>query len=83
MVELGIFDRDIAVCDKSLEAKDGSIIIAYYLGGFTIKEFKENPPRLVAYDGKSTTYPIDEASDFEYFGTVTNVIRSLRPKRSN
>lgn len=78
MIHKGIFDGDVAVCDKSIEAKDGSVIIAMYNGGFTIKELKLAPLRLVAYDVNSTVYEISEGDDFEVFGVVTNVIRSLK-----
>ncbi len=37
MIEAGICDGDIAVIDRSVEAEDGDIIVAYVNNEFTIK----------------------------------------------
>ena len=38
MIDAGYSPGDILVVDKSLEAQDGDIVVAYVDGGFTIKE---------------------------------------------
>lgn len=74
----GIQHDDIAVVDKSVHPREGSVVVAYYQGGFTIKALHFNPLRLVAFDGKDTVYPISEGDEFEVFGCVVSIVRSLK-----
>jgi DNA polymerase V len=43
MRELGIFDGDLLVVDRSLAATDGSVIIAVLDGEFTVKKLVQTP----------------------------------------
>jgi DNA polymerase V len=79
MVGAGIHDNDLLVVDKSLEARDGSIVIAIVAGEFTVKRLKikagnisllpENP----AYDA----IKILPEMEFEIWGVVSSVIRKI------
>lgn len=37
MIDVGIYDGDIAVIDRSIEATDGDVVVGYVNGEFTIK----------------------------------------------
>lgn len=78
MVGKGMYDGDIVVVDKSLSPKDRDVVVAYYRGGFTIKEFHRSPLKLVAYDTRNTEYLIGEGDDFEIFGVVVGLVRPLK-----
>ena len=40
MIGLGINDGDIAVIDRSIEAEQGDIVVAYINGEFNVKQFR-------------------------------------------
>ena len=42
MIGAGIFDGDLLVVDRSIEAKPGDIVVAVVDGEFTIKRFRRN-----------------------------------------
>ncbi len=82
MENAGIFDRDIVVIDKSLEAKNGDVVAAFVDGGFTLKEFRMDP------DGKSAwlipaseefqPIHVTEENNFIIWGVLTYAIHKLR-----
>ena len=41
MIDAGIFEGDILVVDRSIEAKDGMIVVACVDGEFTVKTLKK------------------------------------------
>jgi len=77
MTGAGIFPGDILVVDRSLEAQDGSVVIAILDGDFTVKRLRlrngcawlapENPAYKPIKVGKD--------SDFRVWGLVTASIR--------
>ena len=79
MEEAGIFDGDLLVVDRSLEAKTGSIVIAYLNGELTVKAVERRGPRLrlVAASERFPAIEITQDMDFEVWGVVTHVVRQL------
>lgn len=81
MVEAGIYDSDVLVVDRSIDAEHGDIVVAAVGGEFTVKELCTRPslmllPRNPAYK------PIrpNNGEELSIFGVVTNVIRQMRRK---
>ena len=79
MIGAGIHDGDLLVVDRSLEAKDGRVVIAAINGELTVK-------RLVLKKGKAWLEPenpayqpisFNEEDDVRLWGVVTNVIHPL------
>lgn len=75
----GIYDGDILIVDRSIEARNGKVIIAAVDGQLTVK-------RLVIKNGKSWLWPenlkyppieICDENNIVIWGVVTNVVHSL------
>ena len=79
MIDMGIYPDDLLVVDRSLEAKDGDIIVCSIFGEFTVKELCCEPtPKLIAHNPDFPDIDITDESDFEVFGVVTNTIRNIK-----
>lgn len=80
MTGAGITSGDIAVVDKSLEARSGDIVVAAVEGDFTLKRLKRqgNEAWLVAEHPGYEPIPLHEATDASLWGVVTYVIHHLR-----
>ncbi|MEO3679005.1 translesion error-prone DNA polymerase V autoproteolytic subunit [Rheinheimera fenheensis] len=81
MIEAGIYDGDVLVVDRSIDAEHGDIVVAAVGGEFTVKELCTRPslmllPRNPAYK------PIRprNGEELDIFGVVTNVIRQMKRK---
>ena len=75
MEEAGICDGDIAVIDRSVEAADGDIVVAYVNGEFTIKRLdlshqSEGYIELQPANSKYAPIRIDSIATFEVWGVV-------------
>ncbi len=80
MMDKGVFPDDLLVVDKSLEPKNGSIVVAILNGEFTLKEFYQDLSKKIFLKPANKNYPTIEIKiedDFEIWGVVTNVIRSV------
>ncbi|MEI6806523.1 MAG: translesion error-prone DNA polymerase V autoproteolytic subunit [Myxococcaceae bacterium] len=79
MINVGIFEGDLLIVDKSLEAKNGSIVVAIIQGEFTVKKLvlKGDKIFLVPENPNHQSVEIRDAMHFEVWGVVTNVIHSL------
>lgn len=80
MIDAGINDGDIAVIDKSREAHNGSIVVAYINNEFTIKYLdtthkEEGYIELRPANDKYKPIRIDEGDDFEVWGVVVYTIK--------
>lgn len=75
----GILDGDIVAVDKSLEVKSGDKIVAFIDGAFTLKKFVKNGDQgmLVPENPKYQPIPVDESNDFQIWGVVIAVVRTL------
>lgn len=79
MVGVGIHDNDILVVDRSLEARDGSIIIAVLNGELTVKRLRYKGTRVFLFP-ENPLYPeilIQEEMTFLVWGVVTAAIHQF------
>jgi DNA polymerase V len=79
MVGDGIYDGDIAVVDKGLEATHNDIIIARLNDAFTIKRFVQEGGITALLPSNPHYQPllITQETDFEVWGVVRGVVRVL------
>jgi DNA polymerase V len=79
MTGAGINSGDILVVDRSLEAKNRSIIVAVVSGEFTVKRLikKGDSCQLVAENANYQAIEVTPAMDFEVWGCVTSVIHQV------
>jgi DNA polymerase V len=79
MKDLGIFDGDILVVDKSLEAVSGSVVVAIVHDEFTVKTLKLRGGKayLVPANSAFKDIEITPEMDCEVWGVVNSVIRKL------
>lgn len=81
MIDAGIFPGDILVVDRSLRACHGDIVIAVLDGEFTVKELALRPkPALIPRNSAFTPITLNDESELEIFGVVTNSVRDMRNK---
>ncbi len=83
MIDAGIADGDIAVIDRSLEARDGDIVVAYVNEEFTIKYLdlkhqKDGYIELRPANKKFVPIRIEVGDDFEIWGVVAWTIKHWR-----
>ena len=83
MMNAVINDGDIAVIDRSIEAQDGDIIVAYINNEFTIKYLDlthkgEGYIELQPANPNYTAIRIDQDDNFEVWGVVVYTIKNWR-----
>ena len=85
MIDAGIFEGDLLVIDKSLNAKHNDIVVAAVNNEFTVKRLCTNQGiRLIA---ENTSYaPIELTGEMEFaiWGVVTGMVRKFwetKPKK--
>ena len=76
MIGSGIYDGDLMVVDRSLEAKSNSVVVAVIDGEFTVKKiYKKNNQIYLLPDNKNyNPIHIKEDMDFQIWGIVTHSI---------
>lgn len=82
MKDAGIYDGDRVIIDRAVEAHDGSIIVAFLNGEFTIKylDLKHKKDGYIELRPANPAYPVFkvEAGDtFEVWGVVIHLIRTF------
>lgn len=79
MVDAGIYEGDILVIDRSVEARNGDIVLAYLDGEFTIKRlrFKEGLPELHP-ENEAADYPVIQPGPYDDFAVEGVVMWNLR-----
>ena len=80
MVGSGIHSGDVVIVDRSLEPRNGSVIIAVLNGELLIRRLQilENSKRLLVPDSKKLgSIEISDASGFSVWGVVTFVIHTV------
>lgn len=72
----GIYDGDLLVVDRSLQGKQGDIVVACLNGKFTVKRLQDRGGRfyLQAENSNYSEIPIREGDEFSCWGKVTYVI---------
>ena len=80
MVRVGINNGDILIIDRSLNARDGDIIIALLHGEFTVKQLSivNGIFFLIPKNPRYSPLKISEDMDFEIWGVVIYSIRKHR-----
>ena len=80
MVRAGIYHGDILIIDRSLDARDGDIIIAVLHGEFTVKQLSiiDNTFFLIPQNPQYSPVEISGDMDFEIWGVVIYSIRKHR-----
>lgn len=79
MKNAGIHSGDLLVVDRSLEAKDGNIVIAVIDGELLVKRLKliKNKYYLLPENSNFKPIEITETMSFEVWGVVSTVIHPL------
>jgi len=79
MINVGIFDGDLLVIDRSIEPADGKIVLGVLNGEFTIKRIsiKKSKLYLVPENEKFKTIEITPEMDFKSWGVVTYAIHRV------
>ena len=77
MINAGIGDGDLIVIDKSIEPKDGSIVVCVIDGEFTVKRFRKINGEifLMPENEKYKAIKITDENDFRVWGIVTYTIK--------
>ena len=80
MVQSGIHHGDILIIDRSLNARNGDIIVALLYGEFMIKQLSiiKDTFFLVPKNSEYSPLKISDDMDFEIWGVVTYSIRKHR-----
>ncbi len=81
MRDMGIFENDIVVIDKSLDAKNGDIVVAVLNGAYTLKKLSigaNKRPTLMPKNDDFSDIEMQEADELSIWGVVTFVVRSVR-----
>ncbi|WP_297069265.1 LexA family transcriptional regulator [uncultured Duncaniella sp.] len=83
MIDAGICDGDIAVIDRSVEAEDGDIIVAYVNNEFTIKylDLSHRHQGYIELRPANPTFNpirISSADDFKVWGVVVWTIKKWK-----
>lgn len=83
MIDAGIADGDIAVIDRSLQAVNGDIVVAFIDSEFTIKyldltHLSEGYIELRPANGKYSPIRIDTTDNFRVWGVVVWTIKKWR-----
>lgn len=78
MIEGGIHDGDMLVVDSALKAEHGDIIVAALSGEFTVKQLMLRPYlHLSPMNAAHAIIPIPDVDQFEIFGVVKHVIKTM------
>lgn len=82
MIDVGIFESDILMIDRSVEPRPGDIVLAYLQGEFTLKtlKFADGQPELHPQNSAGT-YPVirpGEYDDFQIEGVLVGAGRRYR-----
>ena len=82
MKDAGIFDGDRVIIDRAVEAHNGSIVVAYWNGEFTIKylDLTHKSEGYIELRPANPDYPvfrIEAGDDFQVWGVVIHLIRTF------
>lgn len=82
MIDANIFDGDILIVDRSIEARDGHVVVAAVDGRFTVKRLsiKGDKVRLLPENPDPAYQPIEfrDGQELIVWGVVTNVIHPVK-----
>lgn len=80
MIKAGIFDQDILVVDRSLDAKNNDVVIAVINSEFTVKRLKIEGKKIWLLPENENYAPIEilDGMDLVIWGVVTNTVHKFR-----
>ena len=80
MNDVGIYDGDVMIVDRSLDVKSKDIVIAVINGEFTVKRIfiKNNKTYLIPENKKFSPVLIQIDMDFQIWGVVTHTIHAFK-----
>lgn len=80
MQDLGLFDGDMLIVDRSVPPRSGDVVLAWAQGGFTVKTLQVRRRRafLVPANPVYAELELLEDAGDRIWGVVVHVIRSLR-----
>ncbi len=80
MKDIGIYDSDTLIIDRSIVPKSGEIIVARVFNELTVKRFVRNGKRVIlAAENKAhKNIEVTEDMDFSIIGVVTTSIKKFR-----
>ncbi|WWY11752.1 translesion error-prone DNA polymerase V autoproteolytic subunit [Shewanella baltica] len=79
MIDAGIFSGDILVVDRSLQPAHGDTVVAAVNGEFTVKQLQLRPVvQLLPRNALFSPIVINDESELNIFGVVTNVVKKLK-----
>lgn len=81
MQDIGIFDGDLLLVDRSEQVKDGDVIVANYNGCFTCKFIDKKHAQLLSASELYQPVKISPEDEFQIEGVVTRSIRLHRQAR--
>jgi len=82
MKDAGIFDGDRVIIDRAIEAHNGSIVVAFWNGEFTMKylDLKHKKDGYIELRPANPDYPVfkvEAGDNFEVWGVVVHLIRTF------
>lgn len=75
MQDVGIFNGDLLIVDRSLTARNGDVIVANYNGGFVCKIIDKTQARLLSASSMYPPVHISPEDEFQLEGVVSRSIR--------
>lgn len=77
MIDRGIYDGDILVVDKTLQPRQGSVVVAQVDGDYTIKTYDSRAGRLRLVPANSACSSLEPSEGCLLCGVATFVIHRL------
>lgn len=79
MINIGIYENDILIVDRSIQPINNSIVIGVVNGEFTVKRINKSEDKFYLIPENDNFPPIEitETMDFKIWGVVTNAIHKL------
>lgn len=81
MNDVGIFNGDILIVDRSVAYRHMDVVVTTYNGSFSCKIYDEVKKRLLSASNEYPPIDIDSSDSFVIEGVVTSSIRCHRPNR--
>ncbi|MDD4913096.1 MAG: translesion error-prone DNA polymerase V autoproteolytic subunit [Sideroxydans sp.] len=80
MTGAGIFDGDLLVVDRSLNAHDGDIVVAIIDGGFTVKYLSQRGTTVLLKPANAKFKDIEfkDGEELQVWGVVTSSVKKHR-----
>lgn len=79
MKDVGLFDGDLILVDKSLDPQPGNIVLAIVDGEFTCKVYRKKAGKAFLAPANSDYPAIECREGIEIWGVVRNSIRAFLP----